>query len=113
MTALSVPGTVTAGSTITVTDTAKNQGAGNAAPTMTRYYLSVNTTFDASDTLLAGERPVPELPAGISHSGSTAVTLPAGTTGKYYVIAVTDAGKVVGECTETNNTGARLVTINP
>jgi subtilase family serine protease len=110
---LSTPATATAGSTITVTDTAKNQGAGDAAATVTRYYLSANSVFDSTDILLAGERTVPVLAGGVSLVGSTGVTLPAGTTGNYYVIAVTDAGKVVGEVSETNNTAARLVTINP
>jgi subtilase family serine protease len=112
VTTISAPATAIAGSTITVSDTAKNQGAGQAVASTTRYYLSLNTTLDASDILLDGERTVPELAGGISHLGSSTVTIPTGLSGRYYVIAKTDAANVVAESRETNNTSARSVTIS-
>jgi len=70
-----------------VTDTTKNQGGGEAGSTITRFYLSTNTTFDAADTAV-GERAVPGLSAGQTNAGSTAVTIPAATAaGTYYIIA--------------------------
>ena len=111
--AISVPTTVGAGATITVTDTTKNQGAGEAGPAITRFYLSANTTIDAADTVL-GERAVPALSAGQVSSGSTAVTIPAETAaGTYYVVAKADAGNAVPETAETNNTRASSTAIGP
>jgi hypothetical protein len=72
---------------------------------VTRYYLSNNTTYDSGDLFL-GERGVPILAAGdVSGPASKTVTIPLGTfPGTYYIIAVADAGKVVAEISETNNT---------
>ena len=62
--AVSVPSNVGAGSTIVVTDTTTNQGGGTVAASITRFYLSHNAVLDASATLLAGGRAVPDLAAG-------------------------------------------------
>ncbi|MBI4479949.1 MAG: S8 family serine peptidase [Acidobacteria bacterium] len=111
--ALTVPATAGAGATITVTDTTKNQGAGSANPSITRFYLSTNTTFDASDVAL-GERVVPTLASGQTNSGSTSVTIPAGTTaGTHYIIGKADADSVVPETVETNNTKYGSTKIGP
>ncbi len=100
------------GATITVTTTTKNNGAGAAEASTTRLYLSTNTTYDAGDTEL-GSRSVPAVAAGTSNAGSTSVTLPAGITGAYYIIAKSDADGVVAETNETNNNKYKLITINP
>jgi len=50
--ALSVPTTGGAGGTITLTDTTEEPECGGADATITRYYLSTNTTFEAADTVL-------------------------------------------------------------
>ncbi|OFV95622.1 MAG: hypothetical protein A3H94_00815, partial [Acidobacteria bacterium RIFCSPLOWO2_02_FULL_60_20] len=47
VTAVSAPATAAAGSAITVTDTTKNLGSGDADASITRFYLSTNSTFDA------------------------------------------------------------------
>jgi subtilase family serine protease len=111
--AFSVPSTVGAGQSITVTDTTKNQGGGPADPSTTQFYLSTNSTVDGSDTYI-GSRSVPALAAGASNTSSTTVTIPAGTaTGTRYLLAVADGEDVVIETSETNNTYARFIKIGP
>jgi subtilisin family serine protease len=102
--ALTAPATAAPGSTISVSDTTKNQGASPAEPSTTRFYLSANTLLDASDVVL-GTRAVSLLADGASSSASTSLTLPTGTaTGTYYILALADAANTVAESIETNNT---------
>jgi subtilase family serine protease len=108
---LTVPAKGGAGSTISVSDTTTNSGGGTATASVTRFYLSSNSTLDATDTLLAGAHAVPVLSAGGSHSASTSLTLPAVATGTYYVIARADDDNVVVESKETNNTLAKTIVI--
>ena len=109
---VSVTFNVVAGSTVPVTDVVQNQGGEAAGATTTRFFLSANVLFDAGDLPLNASRAVPELAAGASSTGSTPVTIPAGTTpAYYYVIAVSDADGVVVEATESNNAGARTIRV--
>src|SRR5262249_51721172 len=64
------------GGTITVTDTVKNQGLGDAGASTTEFYLSTSAVFSTSATRI-GSRSVPALPAGTSNTASTPVTLPS------------------------------------
>ncbi|PYU05728.1 MAG: hypothetical protein DMG33_10135, partial [Acidobacteria bacterium] len=108
---LSAPST--AGSTFTIMDTTKNQGGGTAGPTTTRFYLSASTVLDASAAVL-GSRAIPTLAPGTASSGSTAVTLPAGTAaGNYYIIAKADADNVVAETNEANNLYYWYIQVGP
>jgi hypothetical protein len=50
--ALTVPVSGGAGLAPTITDTTKNQGAGDAAASTTTYYLSPDAALDASDVVL-------------------------------------------------------------
>jgi subtilase family serine protease len=110
--AFTVPFAVVAGADVVVNETVLNQGAGAAAPTLTRFYLSLNGSVDASDVQLEGSRPVPGLAAGESSAGSTVVTIPAGAApGTYYVVARADAGGAVTETSEGNNVRARVVKV--
>jgi subtilase family serine protease len=110
---LTVPGTATAGATITVSDTTKNQGGGAASASTTRLYLSTDSTFDPADLPLAS-RGVAALAAGATSSGTTAVTIPADTAvGTYYVVARADADDTVTETVEGNNTVVRSIQIGP
>ena len=112
VTALSVPATAVAGQTISVSDSTKNGGAEGVPATTTEFYVSANSILDASDILL-GSRSVPALGAGATSSGTTAVAIPAGTApGTWYIIAKADAGGVVAETWETNNTLSRSIKIN-
>jgi subtilase family serine protease len=98
------PLTVAAGGTVNVSDTVTNQGAGGAAPSTTRFYLSTNTVLDAGDVVLAEGRLVPQVDGATASSGSTTVTIPSDTTPRtYYVIAQADGDGTVAESVETNN----------
>lgn len=109
---ITAPATGAPGSSVVVTDTTKNEGAGSVGASTTRFYLSPNATLDATDTLLAGGRAVPELTNGVSHSGSTTLTLPSPlASANYYIIAKADADGQVVESSETNNTTARAIQI--
>jgi subtilase family serine protease len=111
--ALTAPSTASAGSAITIADTTGNQGGGAAGASTTRFYLSTNTTFDAGDVSL-GARAVPALSAGASSSGSTSVTILAGTAGgTYYLLARADADGAIAETQESNNTSYRSLQIGP
>ncbi|MBI4685607.1 MAG: choice-of-anchor D domain-containing protein [Nitrospirae bacterium] len=101
------------GKTITVGDTTKNQGGCSAGASTTRYYLSANSTWDALDTPL-GERALGSLAPNAEDTGSTTVTIPAGTaTGTWYIIARADATGVVTETSETNNNKSKSIKIGP
>ena len=112
--AMTVPYNVRAGITVTASDTVMNQGADPAGITTTRFYLSTNVTLDAGDVPLDGMRPVGSLAAGVASTGTTVLTIPAGTApGTYFVIGRADAGDAVIESTEGNNTAARAVQVAP
>jgi subtilase family serine protease len=111
--ALTVPATGGAGAAITVQDTTRNQAGAAAAASTTRFYLSVDTVWDAGDQAL-GSRAVPALAGQATSSGSVTLTIPAGTgTGSYPIIARADADSVVGETQEANNTAFRVIQIGP
>src|SRR5206468_2934873 len=110
--ALSWSGSAVAGGTITVADTTKNAGGAPAGASTTRFYLSTNTTFDASDQLL-GSRDVRALAGGTSAPGTTPCAIPAGMlAGTYYLIAVADSGAAVVETSETNNNALVVLRIS-
>jgi subtilase family serine protease len=104
-----------AGSQINVTETTRNQGAGAAIATTTKYYLSTNSTFDAAVDVALASRGVPLMATGASSVGpQTAVTIPPGTpAGTYYILAVADADHIVAESNENNNVTAKALTITP
>ena len=111
---LTVPSSsVAPGQAITLTDTTRNQGtAATTVSTVTRFYWSTNSTFDAADVTLA-QRTVGPLAAGATDGPTnTTVTIPAtATAGTYYLIARADADGTVTETTETNNTRSTSVAI--
>jgi subtilase family serine protease len=108
-----VPGVAAPGSTISVSDTTKNLGGGAAGASVTQFYFSVNTTYEAGDTLI-GSRTVGTLAAGASSAGTANVVIPASaTTGSYYIVARADGANAIAETIETNNTAAALVRIGP
>jgi subtilase family serine protease/subtilisin family serine protease len=108
---LSAPSAAGAGGTITVTDTTRNLSTGSAPETSTHYFLSANSTLDATDVLL-GARTVPALAPGASNSGSAALTLPSGTaTGVWYLIAKADGNDSLPESSESNNVTWRSIQV--
>jgi subtilisin family serine protease len=109
---LSMPFSLKAGSTFNASETVTNQGGGDAAPSMLRFYLSTNATLDSGDTDLNAARSIPALAAGSSNTGPTSITIPAGTVpGFYYVLAKADSDGVVDESSETNNLALRGVQV--
>ncbi len=98
---------VSPGGSLTVSDTAGNQGGGNAAASSTQYYLSAFTTKVASSRLLSGNRPVPALVSGGISMGGANVTIPQDmVTGSYYLLACADDTNLVPETNENNNCAA-------
>ena len=109
ITGVAAPTYFAPGTTITVSDNTKNKGAGSAAPTATKYFLSASGIVDGGSVLL-GSRAVPGLDPGITNTGSISVTIPTTATGgTYHVIAVADGDGQVPEQDETNNTASTLV----
>ncbi len=110
--ALTAPASAVAGATIQVNDTVKNTGGGAAGASTTRYYLSSNFNFDASDQEI-GNRPVIAVGPNATAAGQASVSIPPGTApGLYYVIAVSDADNAIPETSETNNTRSLSIRIN-
>src|SRR5262245_60382391 len=104
--ALTIPAVGGAGAPITVNETTKNQGGGQSEASVTAFYLSANSVWDAADTPL-GTRPVPMLAPGAVNSAVTTLTIPANTAaGTYYVLAKADAASAIVETVENNNTKA-------
>jgi subtilase family serine protease len=97
-----VPSRAAPGTTMTVTDTTTNLGGGAAAGSTTTFYFSADAALDASDVVL-GSRAVPGLAAGAASQGSTAVTVPAEASGRFYVIARANADAAVSESDAANN----------
>jgi subtilase family serine protease len=111
VTTVAAPSSAVAGTTISASDTTKNQGGDTATPSGTHFYLSTNSSFDANDVLL-GTRPVPSLAPGLSDTGSVVVSIPASTSaGAYYIIAKADGNNAIAEVTETNNTRPKGISI--
>ncbi len=103
MASLTTPAVASAGGSITVADTTRNQGGGGATASVTSFYLSANVLLDAADVLL-GTRPTGALGAGVGESASTPLSIPAGTpAGVYYIVAKADGTGVVAETQEANN----------
>ena len=108
---LTAPSSAAAGSSITVSDTTGNQGPEAVPATVTRFYLSANSSFSADDVLL-GSRPVSGLAAGATQMASTVLVVPAGLAPRtYYLIAVADGADGVAESLETNNTKSRSISV--
>jgi len=109
-----VPTTVAPGQVINLSEATRNQGkVATTVSTVTRFYWSTDTTYDASDVPL-GERPVPPLAAGATSSSvsPTQVTIPpTALPGIYYIIAKADAYNAVAEVLETNNTYSRSLVV--
>jgi subtilase family serine protease len=99
---LTGPSKTSPGATIILTDITKNSGTTSAPATTTNYYLSMNNTWSADDTLLTS-RAVQPLAAGATDAGSVFVTIPPSATGTIYIIAKADGANEVAESSETDN----------
>ena len=109
--ALTVPGVAAPGATVTADYTVRNQGASQAGASTLRFFWSVNSALDASDTPL-GQADLAALGAAGTASGQATLTVPStAVTGTNYIIADADGGKVVPEASEINNAASRVVRI--
>jgi subtilase family serine protease len=110
ITALTGPSSASAGTSILVGDTTRNEGGDTMPASITSFYLSANFTIDATDVLL-GSRPVPFLAPGVSDSGSLSLLIPVTGAGTYYIIAKADGGDATSEPQESNNIRLKSITI--
>lgn len=114
--ALKGSGVAGAGHPYKATDTTRNAGSGAAPASATKFYLSTNATWDAADILLVPMvgRSVAALASGATSTGATQVTIPVGTPpGLRYLIAVADAGLLIAESNEEDNTRAKKIYVGP
>jgi subtilase family serine protease len=113
-TSASVSPTGGAGLPVTVTDTVKNQGLGDAPASTTGFYLSNSVVFTTAVQLI-GTRPVPALPTGTSNTASTTLTLPSNlATGTYFIFVAADYNNQVAETFESNNNSfGQIVRVGP
>jgi len=111
VTALTAPSSSVAGTSISVGDTTKNQGADTAPGSVTNFYLSTNVSLDAADLLVAS-RPVSPLGAGLTETGTASLLIPASlTAGTYYLIAKSDGDDTIPEAIDNNNTRTKSISI--
>jgi subtilase family serine protease len=107
------PGSFTAGSTISVSSTIKNQGNLSAGSSNVAYYLSEDNVYDPSDVLL-GMSTGNALAASTSAIKSSSFVIPNGTLdGSYYILFFADHTGLISENDETNNVNSVSVTIVP
>jgi subtilase family serine protease len=103
VTSISAPAAGRPGDYITVTDSTRNLGAASSAQSSTGFYLSLNTTLEATDTWLDG-RVVGTLLPSATDTASTQLMIPSTLPpGAYFVFAVADWNNAVLEHTENNN----------
>jgi subtilase family serine protease len=103
VTAITGPINSLPGSTITLTDTVKNQGTASIGASYMSYYLSPDPTITSDDVRL-GNRFVPGLAAGATSNGNVNFTIPATLPiGTYYWGAIADFTKSQSEADEDNN----------
>lgn len=116
-TAVSALGALVVGKSTQVSDTAVNQGAGDAGSSVTRYYLSSTPSTVPKGTLLSGSRSLPVLAVGAASTGTAAVTVSAFfPPGSYYLLACADHSRYVMESNESNNcvsSGSMLLVDGP
>jgi subtilase family serine protease len=105
------PGSAVAGTSITVNDTTRNEGAEAAPASVTSFYLSTNAILDAADVPV-GQRTVSGLGGGVSQAGSALLTIPPDLApGRYELIAKSDGDGTIMESLENNNTRTRTVMV--
>ena len=105
------PASMLPGETTTASCSVKNQGTASAGASVLKYYLSANSTYEATDVLL-GSSNVATLAAGASAAASSIVTIPTGTAaGTWYIVFYADADLAVAEGNETNNVGSFQITV--
>ena len=104
---------VTAGTSVSFTYTAKNQGGANAATSYTGFYLSADNAYDPGDSYLTNQS-VSSLGGGLTQYKSGTVTIPSSASvGNYYVLFYADYNNTVNEDIESNNVNSVAISIMP
>ncbi|WP_179225471.1 CARDB domain-containing protein [Hymenobacter mucosus] len=107
------PTNVAPGNSFSVSSYASNQGNTLASSFSTGYYLSANSTLDATDVLIGSSTVSSVYASGYANVYGNA-TIPVGTpTGSYYILFVTDYLNQITETNETNNVTALPLTVVP
>ncbi|MCC3157714.1 T9SS type A sorting domain-containing protein [Hymenobacter sp. 15J16-1T3B] len=105
------PNTTSAGGSVYASCSIYNAGTTAASYSYVGYYLSTNTTLDASDTYL-NYAYGSTLSGGFSSTRAMTLSIPASTaSGSYYILFVADYSAQVGETNETNNVASAALTI--
>jgi subtilase family serine protease len=106
------PSSAAPGSAVNVSFTILNQGGGTAASTTHDLRLSPDSFIDSTDTLLTTVG-TPSLPPGGSQAFSNlSVTIPSNTSpGSWFIGVRADAGGLVAESNEGNNTSTFPITV--
>ena len=114
MSAVSTAATAVApGASLTLSNSAKNQGSASAGSFVIAFHLSTNTAYgDGDDVAFAATRTVGSLAVGATSTASTSLTVPASTPlGTYYICANADNNNTVVEGNETNNSLCTSTTV--
>lgn len=109
-----VAAVLTAGDSISVTDTTMNIGDQTGSNFQVGVYLSLDAIVDVTDTLL-GFRTIGSLGVGASSIGGGSVTIPVSTmAGDYFVGVIVDDLNTVSEPNENNNVivASEVLTVN-
>lgn len=110
------PAFAQSGNSFTVTEVVQNQGFVMAGASTSRYYLSHDTVYDPSDTLLIGSRAVPPLePGDISIGPATVMIPPGAAAGTYFLLACANDDHLLADGNSSNNcTASNMhVTVGP
>jgi subtilase family serine protease len=97
---------VNTGSTVSVSNSVKNQGGSSAGSSVVAFHLSTNTVYgDGDDVVITTTRAITSVAVGATSTATAPVVIPASTPlGTYYLCAMADSGNTVSESIETNNT---------
>jgi subtilase family serine protease len=110
---LNAPTNWTAGQSLFFDYTVTNNGSADANVVDDRLYLSTDDIWDLSDILLyTGIPGIGPLPPLGSYATSDFFTVPAVTTGSYFLLAVADGGQNVNELDETNNVQSLAIIVD-
>ncbi len=103
-----IAGTPIAGKSLQVTDTTTNVGVLPVGLSVTRFYL--NATAVRGGTLL-GNRSFSSLAPAAFSTATTTVTLPAGVSGNYYLLACANDTFTLADSNTANNCASSMITI--
>jgi len=107
-------GAVSATATLSVTNSAKNQGAVTAGSSTVGFDLSPTASYDDPGAIaITTTRTITSMAAGATSTATTTLTIPNTTApGNYYVCAKADSAGTITELDETNNTLCSAATVS-